>query len=90
MPIELPRQTRADAIASLQRYFEENLPEPIGDLPAGMLLDYILQEIGPLVYNQAISDAQARLSSVVTDLTGDLYEKPFAYWPTIESKRRRR
>jgi len=90
MPIELPRQTRADAIASLQRYFEENLPEPIGDLPAGMLLDYILQEIGPLVYNQAIGDAQARLSSVVTDLTGDLYEKPLVYWPTIDSKRKRR
>ena len=48
MPIELNRQQRTDAIASLQRYFEENLPEPIGDLPAGMLLDYILQEIGPL------------------------------------------
>ena len=90
MPIELNRQQRADAIASLQRYFEENLPEPIGDLPAGMLLDYMLQEIGPLVYNHAISDAQARLSSVVTDLTGDLYEKPLAYWPTIDSKRKRR
>ncbi|MEZ2347622.1 DUF2164 domain-containing protein [Terriglobus sp. RCC_193] len=90
MPIELNRQNRTDAIASLKRYFEENLPEPIGDLPAGMLLDYILQEIGPLVYNQAIGDAQARLSSVVTDLTGDLYEKPLAYWPTIDNKRKRR
>jgi uncharacterized protein (DUF2164 family) len=88
--MELNRQQRADAIASLKRYFEENLPEPIGDLPAGMLLDYILEEIGPLVYNQAISDAQSRLSSVVADLTGDLYEKPLAYWPTLDAKRKRR
>jgi len=90
MPIELNRQQRTDAIASLKRYFEENLPEPIGDLPAGMLLDYILEEVGPLVYNQAISDAQSRLSSVVADLTGDLYEKPLVYWPTLDSKRKRR
>lgn len=90
MAIELTRQNRADAIKSLQRYFEENLPEPIGDLPAGMLLDFLLEEIGPLVYNQAINDAQARLSSVVADLTGDLYEKPLAYWPTVDAKRKRR
>jgi uncharacterized protein (DUF2164 family) len=88
--MELNRQQRADAIASLKRYFEENLPEPIGDLPAGMLLDYILEEIGPLVYNQAISDAQSRLSTVVADLTGDLYEKPLAYWPAVDAKRKRR
>jgi uncharacterized protein (DUF2164 family) len=88
--MELNRQQRTDAIASLKRYFDENLPEPIGDLPAGMLLDYILEEIGPLVYNQAISDAQSRLSSVVADLNGDLYEKPLAYWPAQDAKRKRR
>lgn len=90
MPIELTRQNRADAVKSIQRYFNENLPEPLGDLPAGMLLDYLLEEIGPLVYNRAINDAQARLSTVVADLTGDLYEKPFAYWPTVDAKRKRR
>lgn len=88
--MELNRQQRVDAIASLKRYFDENLPEPLGDLPAGMLLDYILEEIGPLVYNQAISDAQSRLSTVVADLTGDLYEKPLVYWPTFDAKRKRR
>ena len=90
MSTELTRQQRADAIASLKRYFDENLPEPIGDLPAGMLLDYFLEEVGPLVYNGAIGDAQARLNSVVADLTGDLYEKPLTYWPAIDAKRKRR
>ena len=28
--IELSKQVRADAIASIQRYFKENMPEPIG------------------------------------------------------------
>ena len=47
--IELPQQTRADAIKSIQQYFEQNLPEPIGDLAAGLLLDYFLEEIGPAI-----------------------------------------
>ena len=88
--MELDRQTRADAIASLRRYFDENLPEPIGELPAGMLLDFFLEEVAPAVYNQAISDAQTRLSRNLADLTGDLYEKPMAYWPRVDAKRKSR
>jgi uncharacterized protein (DUF2164 family) len=86
--MELTKTVRTDAIASLQRYFEENLPEPIGDLPAGLLLDFFLEEIGPAIYNAAISDAQTRLQTQVADLTGDLYEKPMGYWPRIEARRR--
>jgi len=32
------------------------------ELPAGLLLDFFIEEIGPVIYNQAIADAQARLS----------------------------
>jgi len=59
MKVELTKQMRGDAIASLQRYFDENMPEPLGDLPAGMLLDYFVEEIGSMIYNKAIADAQA-------------------------------
>jgi uncharacterized protein (DUF2164 family) len=90
MPIELSKQARADAIASLQRYFEENLPEPIGDLPASLLLNYVLEEIGPVIYNQAIADAQARLQQRVSDLSGELYADEFQYWMKIDAKRRNR
>ena len=61
--LELTKQQRTDAIASMQRYFEENL-EPIGDMPAGLLLNFFLEEVGPAIYNQAIADAQTRLTSV--------------------------
>lgn len=86
--IELPRQTRTEAIASLRHYFEENLPEPIGELAAGLLLDYILEEIGPAIYNQAISDAQQRLLQRVSDLEGELCADPFQYWPRLAAKRK--
>jgi uncharacterized protein (DUF2164 family) len=88
--IELDKQARADAIASLQRYFDENMPEPLGDLPAGLLLNYFLEEVGPAVYNQAIRDAQARIQQRVSDLDGELYADAFQYWVKIDAKRKNR
>lgn len=87
--LELNKQQRAAAISSIQRYFEENL-DPIGDLPAGLLLNFFLEEIGPVIYNQSISDAQARLSQRVADLNGELYADEFQYWPRADAKRKSR
>ena len=56
--IELGKKEREQAVASIKRYFAEELPEPIGDLPAGLLLNFFLEEIGPAIYNQAVGDAQ--------------------------------
>lgn len=88
--IELSRQSRAEAISSIQRYFETNLPEPIGELPAGLLLNFFLEEIGPVIYNKAIADAQARLTQRVADLSGELYEDEFQYWPREAARRKTR
>jgi uncharacterized protein (DUF2164 family) len=90
MSIELSKEARAHAVASIQQYFERNLPEPIGDLPAGLLLNFFLEEIGPAIYNKAVADAQARLAVRVSDLSGELYEDEFQYWPRVEAKRARR
>jgi uncharacterized protein (DUF2164 family) len=87
---EMEKPTRAEAIASLQRYFEENMSETLGELPAGLLLDFFLDEIGPLVYNQAIADAQARILQRTSDLNGELFADAFQYWPKVEAKRKRR
>jgi len=31
------------------------MSEPIGDLPAGLLLNFFVEEIGPAIYNHAIA-----------------------------------
>jgi len=90
MPVEISKQVRADAIASIQRYFEENMSEPIGDLPAGLLLNFIVDEIGPAIYNRAIEDAQIRMQQRITDLNGELYIDEFQYWPKVDAKRKNR
>lgn len=86
----LSKEIRAQAIASIQRYFEENMPEPIGNLPAGLLLDFFMEEVGPVIYNRAIADAQTRLQQRVMDLNGELYEDEFQYWIRLAAKRRTR
>jgi len=90
MKIEIPEQARADAIASIQRYFEENLPEPIGNLPAGLLLDFFIEEVGSVIYNRAIADAQARMAVRVSDLGGELYADELQYWPRTDARRGKR
>jgi uncharacterized protein (DUF2164 family) len=87
--LELTKQQRTDAIASMQRYFEENL-EPIGDMPAGLLLNFFLEEVGPAIYNMAISDAQTRLNQRVADLNGELCADEFQFWPRADAKRKSR
>ena len=87
MKIELSTQAQKDAVASIQKYFEVNMPERIGELPAGLLLNFFVEEIGPAIYNKAIQDAQARMMRRVDDLSGELYVDEFQYWPRITAKR---
>ena len=89
MNLELSKESRAEAINSIQHYFRENMSEPIGELAATLLLDFFLEEVGPLVYNHAIAQAQARMLKQVSDLNGELYAEEFQYWPRLERKRKR-
>jgi uncharacterized protein (DUF2164 family) len=80
MAITLPPDTTKQLHASIKRYFAEHLDEDIGDLKAGLLLDYVLKEIGPVIYNRAIADAQAYFQGRVADLEAVCYEPEFTYW----------
>jgi uncharacterized protein (DUF2164 family) len=80
MRIDVPKEKKERLIESIKRYFAENMDEEIGDLKATLLLDFILQEIGPTVYNGAIVDAQAFMQDRVNDLEASCYEREFGYW----------
>jgi uncharacterized protein (DUF2164 family) len=85
MSIELPKEARAQAIASIERWFDENMEERIGNIAAGSLLGFFLQEIGPSIYNQAVAEVQERLQTRVSELDIELHEDEFGYWP-LQSK----
>ncbi|MGR4871234.1 DUF2164 domain-containing protein [Variovorax sp. LARHSF232] len=90
MTIALNKEARKEAIASIERYFRENMEEPIGNLAAGALLGFFLEEIGPVIYNQAVSDAQERLQARVSELDIEVHEEEFQYWRKYEHKGRER
>ncbi|WP_179405534.1 DUF2164 domain-containing protein [Burkholderia guangdongensis] len=88
MAIELDKDARDRAIASLQRYFTENMDEPIGNIQAGALLHFFVEEIAPVIYNRAIADAQERLQARIAELDIDCYEEPFDYWKKQPARKR--
>ena len=90
MTIELLKDARAQAIASIERYFRENMEEKIGNVAASGLLGYFLEEIGPLVYNQAVADVQERLQARIAELDIEVHEEPFQYWQKFDHPTRSR
>lgn len=80
MAVKLSKEITQDLIQSLQKYFEEELDHEIGDLRATLLLDYLLQEVGPTIYNQAIADAQSYFQDKTLDLESTLYEPEMTFW----------
>lgn len=80
MPIDIPKEAHTQAIASIQRYFQENMEEPIGNLAAGALLSFFIEEVGPILYNQAVLDVQERLQTRVAELDIEVHEEAFQYW----------
>ena len=90
MSIEISKEARTEAIASLQRYFDENMEEKIGNIAAGALLGYFLEELAPLVYNKAVADVQERLQQRIMELDIDIHEDEFQYWRKFDRPRKGR
>lgn len=84
MSIELKKEVRQQAIASIERYFRENMEEPIGNIAAGGLLGFFLEEVGPSIYNQAVADVQERLQLRISELDLEVHEDEFGYWRKYE------
>lgn len=80
MAIELSKDTEKYLLGSVKRFFSEELDEEIGDLKAGRVLGFMLREVGPSVYNQAMADAQSWMKEKVEELGDARYEPEFDFW----------
>lgn len=90
MTIEISKQARSEAVASIERYFQVTMEEKIGNIAAGALLGFFLEEIGPLVYNKAIADVQERLQSRISELDIEVHEDELQYWRKYDLKPKRK
>ena len=84
MEIELTQQDRAQAIASVECYFNEQFADEsgtrLGNMQAGALLNFFLEEIGPCVYNQAVAEVQVQLALRVSEVDIECHAEAFGYW----------
>lgn len=90
MSIELSKELRAEAVASIERYFLEHMDEKIGNIAAGGLLGFFLEEIGPVIYNKAVADVQERLQLRVSEIDLEVHEDEFQYWRKYDRQARPR
>ena len=68
--ITLEKQEYSDAVDEIKKYFESEREEVIGELQGRLILDFILEKIGPYIYNQAIFDMQKYMNERVDDMAG--------------------
>lgn len=90
MTIALNQEARKDAIASIERYFRENMDEPIGNIAAGAWPGSFSEESGPSIYNQAVTDVQERLQARVMALDIEIHEDEFQHWRKFDRDAQRR
>lgn len=76
--IKLPKEEKRILIQSVQAYFDEERSETIGDLAAEQFIDFMMKELGPYIYNKAVSDARLLVNEKFSQLEDELYslEKP--------------
>ncbi|MEZ5293671.1 MAG: DUF2164 domain-containing protein [Vicinamibacterales bacterium] len=87
MPVTLSPEVTKQLHASIKKFCAEHLDEEIGDLKAALFLEFCLAEVGAVVYNRAIGDAQRYFQDRVNDLEGVCYQPEFSYWTPRPGKR---
>lgn len=84
LSIKILKEEKKELVRSVQAFFEEERSETIGDLAAEQFIDFMMKELGPYIYNKAISDARLLVNEKFSQVEDELYslEKP------IQNRRR--
>jgi uncharacterized protein (DUF2164 family) len=80
---KLSLEQKQAMMGQVQQYMEIELGETLGDLAAESMLEFMLQTLGPVVYNQALQDARKVINERMLSLEDELYtlEKPLKLMP---------
>jgi uncharacterized protein (DUF2164 family) len=68
----MPREQKTQIISLVQQYFRKERDEEISDLAAEFLMDFMIKQISPFIYNQAINDVQSIVSQKMALLEEDV------------------
>ena len=66
--LKVTKERRDEMISQIKDYFLKERDEEIGDLAAGLILDFILEKLAPEFYNQGVYDAHQYIKDAAEDL----------------------
>ena len=72
-PIKFSKEETKAIVAAIRRYFDAELDQKIGDLPAELLLDFFAGHVGAYFYNRGLYDAQAAFAARMDDVSDAIY-----------------
>lgn len=79
--IEFSAEQKNVMVQKIQRYFQEELDQDMGQFDAQFLLDFFSEEMGAYYYNQGLHDAQAVIEKQLESVADAIYEieKPVSF-----------
>ncbi|NMB78288.1 MAG: DUF2164 domain-containing protein [Methanomicrobiales archaeon] len=66
--ITISKELRDEMITEIKDYFSSERNEEIGDLSAGLMLDFIIERLAPGFYNRGVDDAYRYMKESAEDL----------------------
>ncbi|HLO66814.1 MAG TPA: DUF2164 domain-containing protein [Holophaga sp.] len=86
MDITLSKEQERELAGSIRRYLEEETGEDVGELKAALFLKFVLQEIGPVIYNRAIADARTFMAERLADLENVCFAEERSWWAQTKGR----
>ena len=72
--IKFSNAQKATIVDQIQKYFEKELDQDLGQFDAEFLLDFFTEKVGSYYYNQGLNDARALLDDKLDTITESFYE----------------
>jgi uncharacterized protein (DUF2164 family) len=66
--LKVTKERRDEMVSQIKNYFLKERDEEIGDLAAGLILDFILEKLAPEFYNQGVYDSHQYIKDAAEDL----------------------
>jgi len=66
--IKLSDPIREKLIYELQEYFRKEREDDLNHLGAHLMIDFIIKELGPMIYNQALFDVHKLMEDKIDDI----------------------
>ncbi len=72
--IKFSNAQKVAIVDQIQKYFEKELDQELGQFDAEFLLDFFTEKVGSYYYNQGLNDARALLDDKLDTITESFYE----------------